>query len=65
MSKFGKAVKRLARAIGRDDHGFYVTGSGPVWVPNSRAHEIPNVIAEHHRDEARRELQKVLMIGRR
>jgi len=60
-----RALARTLRAItGNDDQGFYVTGSGPVRVPNSRAHQIPKVIAEHHRDEAKRELQRAL-IGRR
>jgi hypothetical protein len=60
-----KALARILRAaIGNDVHGFYVTGSGPVRVPNARAHQIPNVIAEHHREQARRELQRALIIGR-
>ena len=65
MSKLGKALEKLVRVIGNDDHGFYVTGSGPVRVPNARMHQIPKVIAEHHREDAKRELQRALMIGRR
>jgi len=66
MSKFWKALARKLRAvIGDGDHGFYVTGSGPVWVPNARAHEIPRVIAEQHMIDAKRELQRALVIGRR
>ena len=65
MSKFWKTLARKLRAvISGDDHGFYVTGSGPVWVPNARSHQIPNVIAEHHMIDARRELQRALIIGR-
>ena len=65
MSRFGKVLERLVRVIITDDHGFYVTGSGPVRVPNARAHQVPKVIAEHHREDAKRELQRALMIGRR
>jgi hypothetical protein len=73
MSKMGKALDELMMAlasklralIGNDHHGFYVTGSGPVRVPNSRSHQIPTVIAEHHRQQAERELQRALIIGRR
>jgi hypothetical protein len=72
MSQVGKAVDRLMMAlagrlralIGNDRHGFYVTGSGPVRVPNARSHQIPRVIAEHHREQAKRELQRALIIGR-
>jgi hypothetical protein len=69
MSKMGKALeglmaRKLRAIIGNDHHGFYVTGSGPVWVPNSRSHEISNVMAEHHSDSAKRELQRALIIGR-
>ena len=60
-----KALARKLRAvIGNDDHGVYVTGSGPVKVPNARLHQIPKVIAEHHGENARRELQSALIIGR-
>jgi hypothetical protein len=60
-----KALARILRAvIGNDEHGFYVTGSGPVRVPNARAHQIPKVIAEHHRENVQRELQRALIIGR-
>lgn len=59
-----KALARILRAItGNDVHGFHVTGSGLVWVPNARSNEIPKVIAEHHRDQAKRDLQSAL-IGR-
>jgi hypothetical protein len=59
-----EALARIFRAVvGNDDNGFYVTGSGPVRVPNSRAHQVPKVIAEHHRDQAKRELQ-MAVIGR-
>ena len=57
-------ARKLRAVIGNDDHGFYVAGSGPVWVPNVRAHEIPKVIAEHHVENAKRELQRALTIGR-
>jgi hypothetical protein len=50
--------------IGNDDHGVYVTGSEPVKVPNARLHQIPKVIAEHHGENARRELQRALIIGK-
>ena len=60
-----KALARKLRAvIDNDDHGVYVTGSGPVKVPNARLHQIPKVIAEHHRENAERELQRALIIGR-
>jgi hypothetical protein len=72
MSKIGKALdelevalaRKLRALIGNDHHGFYVTGSGPVRVPNARSHQIPKVIAEHHREQAKRELQRALIIGR-
>jgi hypothetical protein len=61
-----KALARKLRAvIGDDNNGFYVSGSGPIRVPNARVHQIPKVIAEHHRDSAKRELERALMIGRR
>jgi hypothetical protein len=61
-----KALARKLRAlIGDDNNGFYVTGSELLRVPNARVHQIPKVTAEHHRDTARRELQRALMIGRR
>ena len=56
--------RSLWARIGNDRHGFYVIGSGPVRVPRARAQEIPNVIAEHHIEQARRELQRALMMGR-
>ena len=48
------ARKLRAAVIGNDDHGFYVTGSGPVWVPNAQSHEIRKLIAEYHRHEVER-----------
>jgi hypothetical protein len=61
-----KALARKLRAfIGNDSHGFYVAGSGRVWVPNARAHQIPKVVAEDHRENAERELLRALMGGRR
>ena len=60
-----EALARKLRAVIRnDDHGVYATGSGPVKIPNARLHQIPKVIAEHHRENARRELQRALTIGR-
>lgn len=56
---------KLRRFVGNDSDGFYVTGSGCVWVPNARAHEIPKVVAEYHRENAKRELQRALIIGKR
>jgi len=58
-------VSRIIRAvIGNDVHGFYVKGSGPVWVPNVRSHEIPKVIAEHHWSQVERDSRWALRIGR-
>jgi len=57
-------VRKLRAVIGNDEHGVYVTGSGLVRVPNARLHQIPKVIAEHHRENAKRELQRALTIGR-
>lgn len=66
MSKFWKALVRKLQAVtGDGDHGFYVAGSGLVWVPNARSHQIPRVIAEQHMIDAKRELQRALVIGRR
>ena len=54
------AIKGLARKLltvmGNDEYGVYITGSGPVKVPNARLHQIPKVIAEHHRENVKREL---------
>jgi hypothetical protein len=58
-------ARKLLAVISDGDHGFYVSGSGRVWVPKARAHEIPKVIAEHHSEQAKRELQRALMIGMR
>jgi hypothetical protein len=56
-----KALARKLRAlIGDDNNGFYVTGSGPIRVPNAQVHQIPKVIAEHHWEQAERELQWAL-----
>jgi len=61
-----KALARKLRAfIGNDSHGFYVAGSGLVWVPNALAHQIPKVIAENHRENAERELLRAIVMGRR
>ena len=57
-----KALARKLRAfIGNDSHGFYVAGSGLVWVPYALANKIPKVIAENHRENAERELLRALM----
>lgn len=61
MDMIRALAKKLRNVIGNDDRGFYVTGSGLVWVHNARAHEIPNVIADHHRENAKRELLRGLM----
>jgi len=34
--------------------GFWVKGSGPVYIPVSRASEIPKVLEEHRRQEYNR-----------
>ena len=57
-------ARKIRKILANDDHGFYVAGSGPVWVPNARAHQVSRVIAEHHRYDAERELQRALMMGR-
>ena len=64
MDRIKTLARKLRAVIGDDEHGFYVTGSGSVRVPNARVHQIPQVIAEHHRENAQRELQRAL-IGRR
>ena len=43
----------------RDEQGFWVRGSGLVYVPKDRANEIPKVIAEHHSLEAQQNLSTV------
>ena len=65
MDRIEALVRKLRAVIGDGGNGFYVAGSGPVWVPKARAHEIPMVIAEHHMMDAKRELQNALVIGRR
>jgi hypothetical protein len=65
MDRIRALARKLRAVIGNDEHGFYVTGSGAVRVPNARVHQIPKVIAEDHRENARRELQRALIIGRR
>ena len=64
MDAIKALARKLHRFIGNDSHGFYVAGSGRVWVPNALAHKIPKVVAEDHREKAERELLRVLM-GRR
>ena len=62
MDMMSALARKLRAVFGNDDHGFYVSGSGPVWVPNARAHEISRVIAEHHRQQAERELLRILIM---
>jgi hypothetical protein len=64
MDTIEALARKLRAVIGNDEHGVYVTGSGPVKVPNARLHQIPKVIAEHHGENAKRELQRALIIGR-
>lgn len=42
----------------------YVTGSGPVWVPRGRLHEISRVVSELHDHEARRAAQVAMHMRR-
>jgi hypothetical protein len=63
MDAIEALARKLGAVIGKDD-GVYVTGSGPVKVPNARLHQIPKVVAEHHGENAKRELQRALIIGR-
>jgi len=67
MKKMGmrEALASKLRAVFGNGDGFYVTGSGPVWVSIARSHEIPKLIAEHHRDQAKRDSRNPLIIGRR
>ena len=58
-------ARKLRMFIGNDSHGFYVAGSGLVWVPNALAHQIPKVVAEAHRENARREILRAQMAARR
>jgi len=37
-----------------EKQGFWVRGSGLIFIPKDRANEIPKVIEEHHRREAQR-----------
>lgn len=39
-----------------DQQGFWVRGSGLIYVPKDRANEIQKVIEEHHRFEAQQNL---------
>ncbi len=39
--------------------GFYVMGSGPVWVPQDRLGDISSVITERHEFDA----ERALLIG--
>ena len=64
MDTIEALARKLRAVIGNDDHGVYVTVSGPVKVTNARLHQIPKVIVEHHRENTRRELQRALIIGR-
>jgi hypothetical protein len=52
MGRLRRLARRLSQAFGSKGPGVYVTGSGPVWVPEARLREVPRVIAEHHRSEA-------------
>lgn len=51
------------RKIERKSHGFWVRGSGLVYIPKDRTNEIPRVIAEHHELEAQRD--RLLLCSRR
>jgi len=64
MDAIEALARKLRAVIANDDQGVYVTGSGPVKVPNARLHQIPKVITEHHVENAKRELQRALTIGR-
>jgi hypothetical protein len=60
----GRLARRLRQAFGSKESGVYVTGSGPVWVPEARLSEIPRVIAEYHRGEAE-EASKIAKLPKR
>ena len=42
----------------------YVTGSGPVWVPRARVHEISAVITERHNFDAERAVRVGMQMRR-
>jgi hypothetical protein len=64
MDAIEELARKLRAVIGNDEHAVYISGSGPVKVPNARLHQIPKVIGEHHGENAKRELQRALIIGR-
>jgi hypothetical protein len=51
--------RSYGQAPGSRKPEFYVTGSGPVWVPQDRLGEISSVIAERHTFDA----ERALLIG--
>ena len=55
-------MKMKQRKIERESHGFWVRGSGLVYIPKDRTNEIPRVIAEHHELEAQRD--RLLLLKR-
>ena len=57
-------ARKLRTFIGNDSQGFYVAGSGLVWVPKALAHQIPKVVAEAHREDAKREILRAQMAAR-
>jgi len=56
-------MKMKQRKIELKARGFWVRGSGLVYIPKDRTNEIPRVIAEHHELEAQRD--RLLLCSRR
>ena len=65
MSIIKTFARKLWVVVTEDDHVVYVIGSGLVPVPNARLYGIPNVIAEHHKDNAERDLLDALTSTKR
>lgn len=56
-------MKMKQRKTELKEQGFWVRGSGLVYIPRDRVNEIPRVIGEHHRLEAQRD--RLLLYSRR
>ena len=50
-------VAKLQSKLG-DQEGYYVKGSGRVYVPSARLNEIPTVVSQYHELEVERERYK-------
>lgn len=51
-----KAVGEAVASLTRDSDGFWVRGSGLVYIPKNRGNEIPKVLEEHRRWQSKQSM---------